>query len=295
MKLAVMVGGLDKPKETIEALLKNEVCAVETGYPFYMEAEAQKLGEVGKAFKDNGIALRTVHSAFSKEVNISSLDKALRNQTLETHKKLLGKVALAGVEMIIMHPGSTTDNPNEIPTMCALALESLSELVKTAQNEGVKIALENMLPKHPGSDVRQVIDIVNQVNSPWLGVCFDTGHAHVSGGMRQAFEILRSRIITFHVHDNDATRDMHLQPPYGTINWVDFVEVLPTMSFSDPITIEAAPWGKGNFKWMQKEILSLFQSIVNGSKLETIASCRKCGHIIFRDEGAWTCFCSEAK
>ena len=47
-------------------------------------------------------------------------------------------------------------------------------------------------------------------------------------------EVLKDLIITFHLADNDGTRDMHLQPPYGTIPWDDFLSVFRTMDFPCP-------------------------------------------------------------
>jgi sugar phosphate isomerase/epimerase len=128
---------------------------------------------------------------------------------LEAHQKLLQKVGMAGVEMVIVHHGVAEDNKENLKTMSSLIVESLAELVVVAEQEGVKLALENMLPKHPGSDGEELLNMVKQIDSPWLGVCFDSGHAHVAGDMQKHFETLKDSIITFHIQDNDGTRDMH--------------------------------------------------------------------------------------
>jgi sugar phosphate isomerase/epimerase len=216
---------------------------------------------------------------------------------LEAHQKLLQKVGMAGVEMVIVHHGVAEDNKENLKTMSSLIVESLAELVVVAEQEGVKLALENMLPKHPGSDGEELLNMVKQIDSPWLGVCFDSGHAHVAGDMQKHFETLKDSIITFHIQDNDGTRDMHLQPGYGTTNWRDFADVLNTMNFTDPIVIEVAPWGGAGAKWMLKEVNALLQNaqlnLAGPDSTQWFARCPKCGHHVFGTSEDWFCRCMQ--
>jgi len=41
--------------------------------------------------------------------------------------------------------------------------------------------------------------------------------------LTQWLAFLKEHIFNFHIHDNDGTRDMHLQPPYGSIDWEEFI------------------------------------------------------------------------
>ncbi len=292
--LAITTGSYEQIDTGLPILLANEVETTETGFIFYLNSSDQKLKDTGAAFRESGIALRSVHAPFGERENLSALDKGQRKEALDVHKRLLRNVSLAGVEMIVVHPGSSVEKDEDIPTMHSLIRESLSELVPVAQSEGVKIALENMLPKHPGADGREILGVVEDIGSEWLGVCFDTGHAHVNGDMRGTMEILKDKIITFHIHDNDGMKDMHLQPPYGTINWADFVDCLDTMDFGDPITIESAPWGsERDLKWMQKEVRTLLNGARNGEYSGTAVHCTACGHRIFKGEEGWFCRCSQ--
>ena len=55
-----------------------------------------------------------------------------------------------------------------------------------------------------------------------LGFCFDTGHAHIMGGVEREFDLMKDRIKSLHVHDNDGKKDSHLFPTLakgGTIPW----------------------------------------------------------------------------
>ena len=304
MNIAIVTSIRQTIAETISYLDENNLEAIECGYQYFMESNNQSLRELSKAFADNGKRIWSVHAPFGKETNLSAIDDEERAKALETNQKLLQKVGIAGVEMIVVHPGVSEDNEENLKTMSSLIVESLAELVVAAEQEGVKLALENMLPKHPGSDDEELLNMVKQIDSPWLGVCFDSGHAHVAGDMRKHFETLKDSIITFHIQDNDGTRDMHLQPGYGTTNWRDFADVLNTMNFTDPIVIEAAPWGGAGAKWMLKEVYALLKNdqlsfegpestwftIVNPSS-QWLARCPKCGHHVFGTPEDWFCRC----
>ncbi|MFQ6040478.1 MAG: sugar phosphate isomerase/epimerase family protein, partial [Candidatus Poribacteria bacterium] len=260
MKLAIVTSIRQTVAETILYLDENGLEAIECGYQHFIDSNNQSLRELRKGFADSGKRIWSVHAPFGKGSNLSAIDDEERAKALEMDQKLLQKVGMAGVEALVIHPGVAEDNEENLRTMSSLIVESLSELVVAAEQEGVKLALENMLPKHPGSDGEELLNMVKQIDSPWLGVCFDSGHAHVAGDMRKHFETLKDSIITFHIQDNDSTRDMHLQPGYGTTNWRDFADVLNTMNFTDPIVIEAAPWGGAGAKWMLKEVTALLEN-----------------------------------
>jgi len=299
MNLAIVTGIRQTIAETISYLNENGVEAIECGYQHFMESNNQSLRDLSRELADNGKRIWSVHAPFGKGSNLSALDGEERAKALETNQKLLQKVGMAGVEIVVVHPGVAEDNQGNLQMMSSLIVESLAELVIAAEQEGVKLALENMLPKHPGSDGEELLNMVKQIDSPWLGVCFDSGHAHVAGDMRKHFETLKDSIITFHIQDNDGTRDMHLQPGYGTTNWHDFADVLNTMNFTDPIVIEARSWGGADAKWMLKEVTALLQksqlSLAGPDSKQWLARCPKCGHHVFGTAEDWFCRCVQTK
>lgn len=302
MRLAIVTGIRERVGETIAHLYETGIDAFESGHDYFMNADTRTLREMGNGFRNSGIQIWSVHAPFGKDFNLSAIDDEQRKQALATQEKLLLRVALAGVKVLVLHPGVATNNAEEIPLMNSLIVESLAQLAPIAEQVDVKLALENMLPKHPGSDSSDLRQMVEAVNSPSLGVCFDSGHAHIVGEMRAQFEELKDLIITFHIQDNDGTtRDMHLQPGYGTTNWQDFAEVLESMNFTSPIVIEARPWGGVREDWMLKEVYSLLQGNllkltdfgVEGDAGNLTVRCPKCGHLVFGAPDDWFCRCKE--
>jgi sugar phosphate isomerase/epimerase len=73
-----------------------------------------------------------------------------------------------------------------------------------------------------------------------VGICFDFGHAHIMGTVGQAFEIVRQRVCSTHVHDNARLQDSHLWPGQGTIDWKQAMELLRSAPQTPPLMLELA-------------------------------------------------------
>ena len=71
-----------------------------------------------------------------------------------------------------------------------------------------------------------------------IGVCFDVGHAHIMSSVQQAFDVLKDRIRSTHVHDNNKDHDSHLWPGDGNIDWEETMSLLRTAPHVPPLLLE---------------------------------------------------------
>lgn len=260
VKLAVLAGGLDDPHKAVDGLVAEGVEAIEAGADFFQKNGPGMIAEAARVLHDGGVAIRSVHSPFGNENSLSAPDKDVRARAVETHAELLRRCAYAGVSVVIAHPG-TSEAPERVPEMIEWCKQSLTSLAPVAEQTRVSIGLENMLPKHPGTTGEELLDILDAVDSPALGICFDTGHAHCNGTMREVFEAVKDRVITFHLADNDGVGDLHFQPPYGTINWIDFVSVFRTIEYDDFMTVETPPWAGGGHRQLIDQVSALLNHL----------------------------------
>jgi len=83
-------------------------------------------------------------------------------------------------------------------------LKAFKEAAQVAASEGVKLAMEN----HFDFITDEFMDLVDRVNSPYFGVCFDTGNALRIGDDPVASASLLSKHI-FATHTKDV------KPIYG--------------------------------------------------------------------------------
>lgn len=103
----------------------------------------------------------------------------------------------------------------------------LSPLRELAGRLGVQLCVENMagVPLAPGEIVYGAYaeHIAALASALDCGICWDTGHAHITGLDRQAESLLlvSDRLFVLHIHDNDGKTDSHLIPGAGTIDWDD--------------------------------------------------------------------------
>ena len=102
MELAICRGGLDDPQATADWLLENEAYIIETGPDFFLNSDDGKIESTAEMFREKGISIRSVHAPFGSNCNLSDLDVGKRDKAIQTHRDLLYKMGLAGVEMIII-------------------------------------------------------------------------------------------------------------------------------------------------------------------------------------------------
>ncbi len=294
MEFAVCEWVPDTSEEAVEALRAEGVTALEPGPSFLLGYEEAAVERNGKRYREAGIRLYTCHAPFGGDNDLSQLDEQGRTRAVAVHKETLRRAALAGVECIVIHPGGRTEPEHKLRRLDRLRA-SLATLLETAEQTGVRMALENMLPGGVGDECRVVRGIVDEFDSRFLGVCLDVGHAHITGeGASAALANMRDRIIAFHLQDNDGGRDIHLQPPYGTIDWSAFAPEFCAMDFQFPAAVEARPWNGAPLRLLLREVHALFSGQLLDiplGKARVNAMCGKCGHYCFGTPGDWFCGC----
>ena len=89
-------------------------------------------------------------------------------------------------------------------------------------------------------DPRNIASLVREVNSPYFGWCFDTGHANCFG-IRP--EILAECAVvpqSLHMQDNQGDGwDAHLIPGEGTIDWDALIRTLREIGYAGDCVLEA--------------------------------------------------------
>jgi sugar phosphate isomerase/epimerase len=133
-------------------------------------------------------------------------------------------------------PGASYD-----PRKVDAAQASLEELRGFARPLGVDILLENI--PNELSTPQRLREFIEATGFSELRVCFDTGHAHLGGGVEADFEALRDLVVSTHVHDNDGRDDTHLFPFEGSIQWEEAVRVLCTAEPELPLQPELRDYG----------------------------------------------------
>lgn len=284
MEFAICQWTPDVSDEAIESLRVEGVTALEPG-PSFLDADEVVLKSAAARFRAAGIRLYSAHAYFGGDNDLSLLEEDKRKKTVAYHERALTRAALAGISCLVIHPSGRLETVGEemrrLDQLCA----SVETLLKTAEKTGVRLGLENMLPNHIGHESATIRRIVDEFDSPYLGVCFDIGHAHlVEEGVVTSFMNLRERIVVFHLQDNDGHHDRHLQPFYGTLDWEAFIREFRRFDFPFPLSVEAPPWNRAPWRALLREMRGLFSEdllkVAVGDRQVWVV-CPECKHYLF--------------
>ncbi len=131
----------------------------------------------------------------------------------------------------------------------------LKRLCGIAEKYGVGIAVENMptFPDRPdapffSSRIEDQCELIDVVDHPLLGACWDFGHAHLNiqhkdKTQQELLLTLGSRLKIVHAHSNYATRDSHLPPAIGSVDWEDALTGLKKIGYDGFFSLECGCGG----------------------------------------------------
>lgn len=168
---------------------------------------------------------REMGRAGAPAVNLLHPEKSRRIDAMDEIKRALETAEHLHFKNLVVHLGERHDTWS--PRAQEHALTALEHLDAFAQPLGVRLLAENILNEPTTPD--HLIEIINLGHLTRIGVCLDTGHAHINVGIAEAIATLGSRIVSVHVHDNHALRDEHLWPGDGTIDWAETTKALKAL------------------------------------------------------------------
>ena len=117
------------------------------------------------------------------------------------------------------------------------ALTSLEHLRLFAGQRDVQLLLENI--PNELSTPRRLLEFIRHTHLDALKLCFDSGHAHLDGDVKEAFHLLKDRIASTHLHDNNGETDEHRFPFEGGIAWEPLIGDLQSSAGEVPLLLEA--------------------------------------------------------
>jgi sugar phosphate isomerase/epimerase len=201
---------------------------------------------------DTRLALHSVHAPIVGSLkggkwidpfSNASRDDTIRKTALQETAAAIALARRIPYRYLVVHLGTpTTERVAAGDNQPELARRSVEEIVETASRSNVRVALE-VIPNPLSSAARLVHLIEEELDGLDVGVCLDYGHAHVMGDLGDAVETLSGHLWTTHVHDNDGTRDEHLVPYAGTIDWDAAMMETQKIGYDGTLMFEVADTG----------------------------------------------------
>ena len=211
--------------------------------------DRQHIREIGNWFRSTGVTFHSMHSPMhadeewgrsgSTAINIAAVEKRDRIAAMDEIKRALEVAEQVPFQFLVQHVGVSNEESTEHKLEAAMT--SLEHLHALAKPLGVQLLLENI--PNDLSTPDSLMALLHAGRFVDVGVCFDLGHAHLLSSVKEAFEVLKDRIRSTHVHDNKKDRDSHLWPGdlsagEGGIDWNEAMQLLRSAPQLPPLLLE---------------------------------------------------------
>jgi sugar phosphate isomerase/epimerase len=206
-----------------------------------------QVGELGHWFRDSELKLHSLHSPMYTDeiwgrsgphavITITEPVKSQRLQWVDEIKRAIEIAEIVPFRYLIQHIGVSGEEFDMRKVDAAFS--ALEELSIFARQRGVEILLEN-IPNGLSSAERLLQ--FEELTHVGLNYVLDTGHANMNEGVEAAFNLMKDRIRSTHIHDNNGKEDKHLFPflsDGGTIDWKNTMQLLRSRDGQYPLLLE---------------------------------------------------------
>ncbi|MBR5680247.1 MAG: sugar phosphate isomerase/epimerase, partial [Clostridia bacterium] len=194
-----------------------------------------------------GLSFLDAHGPFMGISDLCYPEGKYSQMLLWRHLACLNIAADFGIKTYALHSGGDFRFPaySEAQLMDEIR-RKLDVLLPEAEKRKIVICLENGMPKLCYPD--RLLTLKNEYPTPYLGFCYDSGHANIMDHGREisdslprrnyagtgyepewedhALEKMLPHIVNCHLHDNNGYEDQHLLPGRGNIDWKNTMELL---------------------------------------------------------------------
>jgi len=194
-----------------------------------------------------GLAFLDAHGPFMGISDLCYPREKYSRTLLLRHLTCLNIAADFGIRTYTLHCGGDFRFPeySEAQLMDEIR-RKLNVLLPEAEKLKLTVCLENGMPKLCFPD--RLLTLKKEYPTPYLGFCYDSGHANIMDHGREIPESLPRRnyagtgyepewedhalekmllhIVNCHLHDNNGYEDQHLLPGEGNIDWEKTMSLL---------------------------------------------------------------------
>ena len=195
-----------------------------------------------------------VHAPFS-DLNPASMNSRVRKLTVQCIVEAIEGASELEGKVVVVHPGYVPPLwSNYIEEIRDNNYSTLIEILEVAEDYGITIGLENM-PYYPGMEVlgttlEDIKGMVEGIESKYLGITFDIGHAHtvICSNISKCktmedfiygLDKVGRGIVHVHCHDNRGKVDEHLKLGDGNIDFFRVFKALKDIGYRGIITFES--------------------------------------------------------
>lgn len=221
-----------------------EICSAPTHLDYH---DVERVKRAAGLVDSLGLEAYSFHAPFSDHIDITSPDRQARDVARNELFKAAEAAAILKVRYFVVHPGPENSKLPDHERFWRLqhAVDVLNQTYAHCHHLGIGLVLENMLPHLFAGRIRDLLWILGALDTFKVGICLDTGHAHLGEDLPGVVHKLSGHLWMVHASDNHRHYDDHLPPGDGTINWAALLSHLNDLHFNGTFMLEIAGTGEG--------------------------------------------------
>lgn len=159
-----------------------------------------------KLARESGLFIENIHCPLENQNELWNNNLA-GEKSIETYLKCIDDCVSFEIPTMVIHL------PNDKNPITSLDLHRIKKMTEKAEKYSINIAFENL------NNINHLLYIFDQINSPNIGFCYDSGHHYSYCPDLDLLKKYGSRLMALHLHDNNGTHAQHGLPFDGEINW----------------------------------------------------------------------------
>ncbi|MCF6336120.1 MAG: sugar phosphate isomerase/epimerase, partial [Spirochaetales bacterium] len=215
-----------------------------------------EMKHIAEMIESAGLLVKSIHAAHGhhhimeisssyqdKRKDITSFVPWRREAGVELVKNRIELAEHLKCDNIVLHipladkPLSILENKEEFFKNLYISLDQLRPI---AESHGVTVAIENIHDSNENTEI--LLDsLFDKYPESYMGWCYDSGHAVNTGLSLSSLRRFGKRMIAMHLHDNFSSKDDHLLPGTGNMDWDIVSELIAGSSYQLPLNFETPP------------------------------------------------------
>jgi sugar phosphate isomerase/epimerase len=210
--------------------------------------DADAVAELKTWLSETNLRLESVHAPIAEGLvsgvwrqpwSNATADPARRALAVKETETALEIARTIPFDTLVLHVGVPDDRATNGDNQRDAARRSAEAISARAAELSTRLSLE-VIPNALSTPDALVRLLESEAETIDAGVCLDFGHAHIMGDVVDAVETLSGYLSATHVHDNAGSKDDHLLPFDGTIDWERALLALQKVGYDGALTFELA-------------------------------------------------------
>jgi len=215
-----------------------------------LNSTKKQMEEIAKSARELGVELTSLCTKeFFFRYSLTDNDSNMRKRAKKGARKMLELASYVGIDTVLIVPGSVDApahyslSPVSYDTAYQRSLESLKELLPTAEKYEVNMSIETILWNKFLLSPLEMRDFADKLGSKFISIYFDTGNVRPFGYPEHWIRILGQRIRRVHIKEFKEGTGHN---PFlscgglleGDVNWPEVMEALEEVGYDGYLIAE---------------------------------------------------------